>query len=227
MSIEELTVKVSQKFAEEGLDVSEGKAADKNTAMTGKDRSLKIRSATVRDAEAICEIYAPYVKNTAVTFEYDAPSVSEFADRISHTLKKYPFLAAEREGKIVGFAYAGPFRERIAYDHSAEVTIYLPDGQKRQGIGRALYEAMEKILVRQHVYNLYACIAVPAAETADEHISMDSVRFHEHMGYRIVGSFQCCGYKFGCWYSMVWMEKLIGQHTADPQPFQIYRAVSG
>lgn len=221
MSIDELTTRVSKRFAENA------ESAKKEPAAPGKGSDLKLRTATVRDAEAICEIYAPYVENTAVTFEYEAPSVAEFVDRISAVLKKYPFLVAEISGKIVGFSYAGPFRERPAYDHSAEITIYLPAGQRRQGIGRALYEATEKILAAQHVNNVYACIAVPSGDEADEHISLDSVRFHEHMGYKIVGSFHRCGYKFGRWYSMVWMEKIIGEYAEEQLPFQIYRAVEG
>lgn len=98
---------------------------------------------------------------TAIAFEYEVPSVEEFAGRIEHILKKYPYLVAEKDGRIVGYAYAGTFYDRAAYDWAVE----------------------------------------------------NSVKFHEHMGYRIVGKFCKCGYKFGKWYNMVWMEKHIGEHV--------------
>ena len=81
---------------------------------------ITIRTATVSDAQALLNIYAPYVEHTAITFEYDVPSVEEFASRIKHTLQKYPYLIAERNGKLLGYAYAGPFHERPAYDWAVE-----------------------------------------------------------------------------------------------------------
>ena len=104
---------------------------------------LTIRTADRQDAEALLQIYAPNVKNTAITFEYDVPSVEEFAGRISKVLQKYPYLVAEVNGEPVGYAYAGPFKERAAYDWAVETTVYVRENMKKSGIGRALYTALE------------------------------------------------------------------------------------
>lgn len=174
-----------------------------------------IRLAKPEDAGRLVEIYAPYVKQTAVTFEYEVPSVAEFRKRIESILKKYPYLVALQDGEIAGYAYAGVFNERPAADWAAEVAIYVERGRRRSGIGRALYEALEEALIRQNILNINACIACPEAE--DEYLTYDSIRFHEHMGYRMAGRFHQCGYKFGRWYDLVWMEKHLGEHTAKPK----------
>ena len=98
-----------------------------------------IRVATEADAEALLVIYAPYVEHTAITFEYTVPTVEEFAGRIRQTLKKYPYLVAERNGEILGYVYVGPFHQREAYGWAVETTIYVQSGSKRFGIGRELY----------------------------------------------------------------------------------------
>lgn len=177
---------------------------------------ITIRTATVSDAQALLNIYAPYVEHTAITFEYDVPSVEEFASRIKHTLQKYPYLIAERNGKLLGYAYAGPFHERPAYDWAVETSIYVDQNIRHQGIGRKLHDALEETLRSQGILNMNACIAYPSEE--DEHLDRNSMKFHTHMGYRLVGEFYKCGYKFHRWYNMVWMEKLIGEHLADQTP---------
>ena len=177
---------------------------------------LTIRPATPDDAPALLEIYAPYVRDTAITFEYEVPSESEFAARIRAVLARYPYLVAEDGGEAVGYAYAGPFKDRAAYDWAVESTVYVRRDRKRQGIGRALYAALEDALRAMGVLNFYACIAVP--ETADETLTADSVAFHERLGFQTVGRFENCGCKFGRWYHMVWMEKLLGEHRPDPKP---------
>ncbi|MBQ7221279.1 MAG: GNAT family N-acetyltransferase [Synergistaceae bacterium] len=170
----------------------------------------KLREAVPEDAEALVNIYAPYVLETAITFEYDVPEVSEFRERITHTLKNYPYIAAESEGIICGYAYAGAFVGRKAYERSCEVSIYIARDFRGRGLGRSLYAELESRLKAQGILNLYACIAYP--ETEDEYLTRDSVKFHERMGFRLAGHFHDCGYKFGRWYSMVWMEKIIGVH---------------
>ena len=175
---------------------------------------ITIRTAVQQDAKVLLEIYAPYVKKTAITFEYDVPSVEEFARRISKVLQKYPYLVAEVNGEPVGYAYAGPFKERAAYDWAVETTVYVRENMKKSGIGRALYTALEKALSAQGILNLNACIAFP--ETEDEYLTTDSVKFHEKMGFETAGRFHKCGCKFGRWYDMVWMEKLIGEHVENP-----------
>lgn len=174
----------------------------------------RIRIAGAEDAKALLEIYAPYVRETAVTFEYDVPSEAEFRGRILHTLEKYPYLVAEQDGEPVGYAYAGAFHTRAAYERGVETTVYIRKDRRRGGLGRELYEALEKILVCQNILNLNACIGYP--ETEDEYLTKDSARFHERQGFRPVGRFHKCGYKFGRWYDMIWMEKHIGEHRANP-----------
>ena len=176
--------------------------------------NINIRIATKKDAAALLDIYAPYVTDTAITFEYEIPSVEEFAGRISHTLEKYPYLVAEENGIPVGYAYAGTFHDRPAYDWAVETSIYVDRSHRKSGIGRLLYQALEQALSAQHILNLNACIAWPSAEN-DPYLTKDSVRFHEKLGYRLVGEFRECGYKFHRWYNMVWMEKHIGKHLED------------
>ena len=158
-------------------------------------------------------IYAKYIEQTAITFEYVVPSIEEFRGRIRHTLERFPYLIAEKDGKIAGYAYVSPFKERAAYDWSVETSIYVDMEQKRSGIGRRLYEELENILKQQGILNVNACIAYPQAE--DEYLTKDSVLFHEKLGYTMVGTFHQCGYKFHRWYDMVWMEKFIGEHREN------------
>ena len=171
-----------------------------------------IRPATPEDAEALLSIYAPYVAHTAITFEYDVPSVEEFRKRIAHTLQHYPYLVAEQvinratpgvkdEGncsactEIAGYAYAGPLHARAAYAWSVETSIYVKEDKKKSGIGKALYASLEKALAAQNMTNLNACIASPVVD--DEYLNHNSIRFHEHLGYSMVGEFHKCAYKFG------------------------------
>lgn len=184
---------------------------------------LTIRPASPEDAAALLDIYAPYVERTAVTFEYDVPSPEAFAGRVARTLARYPYLAVETEGEVVGYAYAGPFKERAAYDWAVETSVYVRRDARRRGIGRALYGALERCLGAQGILNLNACIACP--ERPDEYLTRDSVEFHSRLGYRLVGEFRQCGYKFGRWYDMVWMEKLIGEHLPEQPPVRPFPEV--
>lgn len=177
---------------------------------------IRIRPATEADAEEILNIYAPYVTDTAITFEYDVPTLEEFTGRIHHTLEKYPYLVAVRDGEIIGYAYARAFYGRAAYDWSAETTIYIKKDCRHCGVGKLLYQALEDALKAQNIINLYACIGYP--EVDDEYLTKNSEQFHEHLGYRLIGEFRKCGYKFGRWYHMVWMEKMIGEHPEKPEP---------
>ena len=170
-----------------------------------------IREASEEDAGRLLEIYAYYVEKTAITFEYDVPSPEEFRERIRRIRQRYPYLVIEKDGVIEGYAYAGVFKDRAAYDRSCEMTIYLDRGARGRGLGRELYEALEQELKARGFLNLYACIGYPDAP--DEYLDYNSAQFHEHLGYRTVGTFHQCGCKFGRWYSMIWMEKMIGEHN--------------
>lgn len=187
--------------------------------------NVHIRIARPEDAEALLEIYAPYVRNTAITFEYEVPSPEEFRERIVNTLKRFPYLVAERDGRILGYAYASPFHSRAAYSWCAETSIYVSREGTGQGIGRVLYEALEKALKAQHIINLNACIA--AVGTEDEYLTNHSRDFHAHMGYRLIGTFHQCGYKFGRWYDMIWMEKMLGEHAQMPEQVLTWPEVCG
>lgn len=176
---------------------------------------VEIRTASLKDAKALLHIYEYYVKNTAISFEYEVPTIEEFKSRMTNTLKKYPYLTAVKDNEILGYAYAGPFVGRAAYDWSAELTIYLAPKKRKQGIGKKLYKALEEALAESGIQNLYACIGYP--EVPDEYLTKNSAEFHEHLGYTKAGQFHKCGYKFGRWYDMIWMEKLIGDHKAAPQ----------
>ena len=178
-----------------------------------------IRTATVHDAAEILDIYKYYIENTAITLECVVPTVEQFAQRIENTLKKYPYLVAEQDGEIIGYAYAGPLNVRQAFDWSVECSIYVKAGLQKKGLGRELYSALENALALQNIINLSACIAYPEVE--DEYLNYNSVQFHSHFGYSMVGEFHKCGYKFGRWYGMVWMEKFIGEHN-EPKPFRVF-----
>lgn len=181
------------------------------------DTALRIRTARLSDAPALLKIYAPYVEKTAIMFECTVPDIEEFAARMRATLRRYPYLVAERGGEIVGYAYAGPFGSRAAYDWAVEMSIYLREDQRHRGTGKRLYAALEAVLRAQNIQNLYACIGCPDGAD-DAHLTRNSAQFHAHLGYRLVGEFPRCGYKFGTWYSMVWMKKCIGAHEAQPAP---------
>ena len=171
---------------------------------------ITIRIASPSDAPELLAIYAPYITKTAISFEYDVPSVEEFADRIRTTLEKYPYLAAESDGHIVGYCYVSILHGRQAYDWSVETSIYVDQNCKRMGIGKKLHDALEQALSAMGILNLYACIAFPIGE--DPYLTEDSVHFHEHLGYTHTAHFHKCGYKFNLWYDIVWMEKTIGKH---------------
>ena len=172
---------------------------------------MLIRSAVKEDAGRLLEIYAYYVENTAISFEYHAPSLSEFENRILRTLQSYPYLVLEEDGVIQGYAYAGRLGERAAYLYSCEVSIYLAPDSRRKGYGRKLYEALESMLKDRGVQNMYARVVDPPEE--DEYLTRNSEQFHQHLGFSKVGTLHKCGYKFGRWYNILWMEKLIGDHS--------------
>ena len=170
---------------------------------------MNIRNAEPGDAERLLEIYSYYVEQTAVSYECETPSLDEFRNRILETQKNYPYFVAEEGGAIVGYAYAGPFKARAGYRFSCEVTIYLDHNCRGCGFGRGLYEALEAELKERGFRNLYACIADPPEE--DEYLTKASERFHARLGFVRAGTFHGCAYKFGRWYNMIWMEKIVGE----------------
>lgn len=173
------------------------------------------KDVTESDALALLNIYKYYVEHTAISFEWTTPTEEDFRARIRHITEKYPYIAAVRDGNIIGYAYAASFKDRTAYDWSVETTIYLDRHVRHQGAGKQLYLKLEEELKKMHILNLNACIGYPKKD--DEYLTKNSAQFHEHLGYHMVGKFHNSGYKFGRWYDMVWMEKMIGEHKAVPE----------
>lgn len=169
-----------------------------------------IRPVTAADAAELVSVYAPYVLETGVTYEYEVPSVEEFRGRIENTIKNYPYLAAVEDGVVLGYAYASAFHPRAAFRWSAEATVYLKKEAHGRDIGRMLYEALEEILKKQNVQTVIALIADPNPE---------SVAFHEKMGYRVAGRLTNCAYKLGRWRGMFYMEKFLENHEGEPNSF--------
>lgn len=170
---------------------------------------MEIRTVTLNDVDSILDIYSYYVENTAISFEYVTPSKEEFTGRVKTTLEKYPYIAAIEDGIIVGYAYAGPFKTRQAYSHCVETSIYVHKEYRKKGIGKALYDYLQKELRNIGILNVYACIAVCNVE--DEYLNNNSWEFHEHLGFTVVGRFHSCGKKFGNTYDMIWMEKIFSE----------------
>lgn len=177
---------------------------------------LKTRLATVADAQRLLEIYAPYVRETTVTFEYEVPTIFEFEQRIATTLADYPYIVAEtEEGIIVGYAYAHRMRARRAYDWTVEESIYVDQNARGLGVGKQLYAALEIELAKQNVINLAVCVTEK---------NLNSLAFHEHLGYQQTGRFIDFGYKFGQWYDVVWLQKRLGA-PEHPEAFIPYSEV--
>ena len=181
-----------------------------------------IRTAKLEDAKRLVEIYTPYVEETAITFEYDVPSVKEFERRIEEVLCRYPYIVAERKGKIVGYAYVHAFYVRSAYDWSVETSVYVDRKERKSGVGRVLYQAIEEICKEMGILNLNACIAMPRGK--DLYLDESSAKFHQKLGFSLVGRFHNSGYKFEHWYDMIWMEKMIGEHQ-KAKPIRAYSSV--
>ena len=182
-----------------------------------KDNNITIRIAKIEDADKLLKIYSYYVTNTAISFEWTVPSLQDFSERIANTLKKYPYIVAEinqnNQKKIIGYAYAGAFKTRTAYDWSVETSIYVDKDFRHCGVGKLLLERLEQLLQKQNFLNVNACIAF--TEKENEYLTNDSYKFHQKMGYTLVGTFHKCGYKFDQWFDMIWMEKIIGKHIQN------------
>ena len=166
---------------------------------------IKIREATTEDAARLVEIYSYYVLNTAVSFEYEVPSVEEFTERMRNVMKKYPYLVAVKDDYIVGYVYAGTYSARDAYSWTVANSIYVDKDYRRQGIGALMYGELEKRLKDLGIVNMLAGSAFCEAE--DEYLSHDSYEFHKHMGYEKVAQLKGVGKKFDRWYDLLWMQK--------------------
>ena len=157
-----------------------------------------IRIALESDVPAMLAIYAPYVENTTVSFEYDVPSEETFLQRFREITRQFPWLVWEEDGRVLGYAYAARPFERAGYSWCAEPSIYLHDDARGRKIGQQLYAVLEEILKKQGYCVSYALI------TSE---NLTSLRFHEKCGYSTVAVFPDCGRKFGRWLGLHWMEK--------------------
>ena len=170
---------------------------------------MNVRDVKLDDALSLLKIYKYYVLNTAITFEEEVPTLYEFEDRIRNITKKYPYIVVtDDNNNILGYSYANTFKERSAYRFSVELTVYLDKSVKRQGLGRLLYTELEIRLKSIGIKNMCACITCPKNDT-NKFVSADSIKFHEKMGFSMVGKFINIGYKFNEWFDMVWMQKQI------------------
>ncbi|WP_254532306.1 GNAT family N-acetyltransferase [Natrinema gelatinilyticum] len=177
---------------------------------------VRIRVATPADAAAVRTIYAPFCESTAVTFEETPPSEIELADRIESTLGRHPWLVCEDDGEILGYAYAGPLRERRAYDWIVELSVYVADATRRSGIGRALYESLFAVLERQGIHDAYAVTTVPNPETE---------RFHEALGFDRLVEFPAMGHTDGEWWDVAWWRRPIAEKPETPERVRALPAV--
>jgi len=171
---------------------------------------IKLSLATKSDSESILNIYAPYVEETAITFEYVVPTLENFTQRMEKIISEFPFIICKIDGDTVGFAYAHKQMERSAYQWNAELSIYVKMGFYQKGIGTALYNALIRILSAQNIKNLYGCVTIPNEK---------SEKLHAHFGFKSLGVYHMTGYKFDKWYDVVWFEKYLGEHTVPPKPF--------
>ena len=177
-----------------------------------------IRIANVDDGESIARIYAPIVTDTAISFEEVPPTASAMSGRIEQTLRTHPWLVAEDDGSIAGFAYASPHRSRSAYRWSSDVSAYLAEGARRRGIGSMLYRQLLSTLVRLGHANAFAGIALP---------NNASVHFHERNGFKAIGVYPRVGFKNGSWHDVGWWRRplqLLDDNPVTPRPFFNYRA---
>lgn len=167
-----------------------------------------IRPIQSKDTEEVLSIYAPYVQNTSITFDYELPSKAEFIDKIESIRHDYPWLVCLSDNKIVGYAYGSKHRYKTAYKWSVESTIYVAQGFHRLGVARLLYESLFKILKSQGFFNVYAGVTMP---------NVSSEEFHKSMGFTEIGIFKNIGYKLGKWHDVKWFQFHLAEHIENPK----------
>ena len=180
--------------------------------------SFKVRLAGEGDAAAVAAIYAPIVKETAITFEYEPPSAAEMRGRILEISKGYPFLVAEHGGRVVGYAYATMHRRREAYRWACETSVFVDHGHRRKCAARALYNALIRILRLQGYCHAFAVITMP---------NPPSVAFHERLGFRHLATFKGVGFKLGYWRDTGWWHLELQERPARPSPPRPLAEVAG
>jgi len=168
---------------------------------------MLIRLASPNDASTIADIYRPAVTERATSFELEPPDAAEMARRIEKLAGRLPWLVAERDGVVLGYAYASPHRERAAYQWSVEVSAYVDGAVRRAGVARGLYTSLFALLSMQGYCNAYAGITLP---------NEASVGFHLALGFVPVGTYHSVGYKQGRWHDVMWLERSLGAKDSAP-----------
>jgi phosphinothricin acetyltransferase len=166
-----------------------------------------IRMASVSDAAAVAAIYEPYVSKTVISFELEPPTPAEMAQRIAATVAIAPWIVVEKEGELLGYAYAAPHRERPAYQWSVDSSVYLRGDQRRRGLGRALYTSLFALLRAQGFYRVHAGATLP---------NEASVGLHESFGFRPIGVYRAVGYKHGAWRDVGWWQLALRDDGDEP-----------
>ncbi|MCJ2187043.1 arsinothricin resistance N-acetyltransferase ArsN1 family B [Novosphingobium beihaiensis] len=161
---------------------------------------MRIRPAAQTDAAACAAIYAPFVESSFISFETEAPDAAEMARRIAAYGESHAWLIAEASGQVAGYAYASAHRARAAYASSCDVAVYVDPDHARQGIGKALYEALFLLLKDKGLHAAFAGIALP---------NPGSVGLHEAMGFTPVGIYREVGWKLGAWRDVGWWQRLL------------------
>jgi len=160
-----------------------------------------------RDGQGCAAIYEPFVRRTAVSFEEDVPDAREFSQRIQELSTRYPWLVAEEDGAVAGYAYAAQHRDRASYRWAADVTVYVGEGWRSRGVGRALYGALLPLLPRQGLQIACAGITLP---------NEASVALHESFGFELVGVYRRIGWKLGAWRDVGWWQLALVPASEDP-----------
>ncbi len=166
-----------------------------------------IRIAIPQDAPAILDIYSPIVRETAISFETEPPTSLQMQQRIEETLSHWPWLVCDREGEVLGYVYGTRHRARAAYQWSVDVSVYIRQGMRRTGIGRALYTSLFELLSLQQFYNCYAGITLP---------NPGSVGLHETLGFRPIGVYRRVGHKLGAWHDVGWWQLTLPTNVSSP-----------
>ena len=174
---------------------------------TGSSTGISLRVAQVSDAQAIRDIYAPWVRDSAVSFETEVPTVETMTQRIAKLLPTHPWIVALDDAVIAGYAYASPHRERAAYRWSVEVTAYVDARRHRRGVGGRLYQGVCRVLFAQRIVNAFGVITLPNAA---------SVALHESCGFTHCATLARAGYKAGAWHDVGWWQKCLGEPAPKP-----------
>ena len=173
---------------------------------------MLIRGATGGDAQGILSIYGPIIENSTISFETEIPSPESFSNRIENVVREFPWLIAELDGCIAGYAYAGAYRKREAYQWSVETSVYVNESFRRRGVAKSLYHVLFELLIEMGFVNAYAGITQP---------NVPSQKTHESFGFAFLGSYDKVGYKFGQWHDVIWLQKALRPHPQNPaKPLQ-------